>query len=69
MTNKKSNYNYGRILLLGFEMTIRLFLLGGDGEIEGYGLGDLDAGGRGGGDLILVGAGWGVAEVGVGVVA
>jgi hypothetical protein len=46
-----------------------IVLLRGDGEVEGYGLGDLDAGGGAGGDLILVGAGWGAAEVGVASVA
>ena len=40
-------------------------LVGGDGEVEGDGLGELDAGGGAGGDLILVGAGWGDADVGV----
>ena len=39
--------------------------MGGDGEVEGYGLGELDAGGRAGGDLVLIGAGWGGADVGI----
>ena len=40
-------------------------LVGGDVEVEGYGLGELDAGGGTGGDLILVGAGGRDADVGV----
>ena len=39
--------------------------MGGDGEVEGYGLGELDSGRGGGGDLVLVGAGWRGADVGV----
>jgi hypothetical protein len=42
-----------------------LRLVGGDGEVEGYGLGELDAGGGAGGDLILIGSGWRDADVGV----
>jgi hypothetical protein len=37
--------------------------LGGDRQVEGDGLGDDFAGGGAGGDLILVGAGRGAAEV------
>ncbi len=37
----------------------------GDGEVEGDGLGELDAGGGAGGDLILVGAGRCDADVGI----
>jgi hypothetical protein len=39
--------------------------VGGDGEVEGYGLSELDSRGGAGGDLILIGAGWGGADVGV----
>ncbi len=38
-------------------------LLGGYNEIEGYGLGKVWVAGGVGGDLILVGSGWGVAEI------
>src|SRR5260370_42238037 len=37
-------------------------VLGGDGEVEGYGLGDRGSGEGACGDLVLVGGGWGVAE-------
>ena len=40
-------------------------LVGGDDQVEGYGLGELDAGGGAGGDLILIGSGRGGADVGV----
>ena len=40
-------------------------LVRGDSEVKGDRLGDLDASGGAGGDLILVGAGWGGADVGV----
>ena len=40
--------------------------LGGYDEVEGYGLGELGAAGGAGGDLILVGSRWGVAEICVG---
>jgi hypothetical protein len=38
-------------------------LLSGYDEVEGYGLGEGGVAGGVGGDLILVGSGWGVAEV------
>jgi hypothetical protein len=40
-------------------------LAGGDGEVEGDGLGELDASGGTGGNLILIGAGWSGSDVGV----
>jgi hypothetical protein len=43
----------------------RRCLMGGDGEVEGDGLGELNSGGGAGGDLILVDAGWRGADVGV----
>jgi hypothetical protein len=39
---------------------------GGDDQVEGDGLSELDAGGGAGGDLVLVGAGGSEAEVGIG---
>ena len=39
-------------------------LLSGYDEVEGYGLGEAWVAGGVGGDLVLVGSGWGVAEVG-----
>jgi len=42
-----------------------LWWLAGYGEVEGYRLGELDSVGGGGGDLVLVDAGWGVAEAGI----
>ncbi len=44
-------------------------LAGCDGQVEGDGLGDLDAAGGAGGDLILVGAGGAVAEACVSAVS
>ena len=47
------------------EAAIHHYLVGGDDEVEGYGMAELDASGGAGGHLILVGAGWGDADVGV----
>ncbi len=38
-----------------------------DNEVKGYSLGKLDAGGRAGGDLVLVGARWGDEDVELGL--
>ena len=55
---------------LGYlEAAIHHYLVGGDDEVEGDGLAELDASGGAGGDLILVGAGWGDADVGVAAAA